>query len=237
MHNTTDLRPALQDTKGRAFTDPVVSPYLDHYKIFLTTDTTEDSVKHDKLVVYYEMPPGATGDKDDIGDRIAATIDGSIDEGDFVDEFAPFYSRIGRGMAWAEEPQSYVRDLVDSFTGTRASIIDSVIDNADNEFVDDEDDFVALVRAEFRRRFVDPAAPHRHLPGKAPRLAQINLRKEPPKPTGMTAKVMVRPQPLPPQPATTISLTKITTRVPLTQVPALTTTSNGPVPIVRQDVT
>lgn len=267
VHNTNLLRPDTQDTRGRGrrivvnvtnqaaglkvsealsglFSDPVVSPYFDHYKIFLTQQTDEETVKHDKLVIYYEVPPGTKGDKDDIGDRIAATVDKSIAEGDYSDMFAPFYSRIGRGMAWAEEPGSYVAELQDSFTGTRAKIINDVLnDRQNNSVVKTPDDFIERVRAKFRARFVNPQAPHLHLTGRAPWWAQTNERKgqdlvpRPPQPTvGPPTLVIPQPQPTSltaPQPST-LTLTSprpdagpplvVTTPPPtLTSPPGLTT--------------
>lgn len=214
VHNTSDLRPASQDTTGRArrivvnvtsqqaglkvaeslsglFDDPEVSEYLDHYKIYLTKQTDEPSIKHDKLVVYYEVPPGSTTGKDDVGDRIAAAIDGSVDDSDFSEEFAPFYSRLGRGIAWAEEPESYVDDLVDSFTGTRASIIDDVLNDPDNTHVEDADEFIELVREELDNRYVNPTDPHRHQAGNPPQEPRVNERRQIPAP-----KVAFLPQPL-----------------------------------------
>jgi type III HopA1-like effector protein len=235
VHNTNKLRPAWQVTTGRArrivvnvksqqaglkvanslnglFSDPVVSPYLDHYKIFLTKDTDDPSVKHDKLVIYYETDPDATGDKDEIGDRIAATIDESIDDGDYNDEFAPFYSRIGRGIAWAEEPESHVADLTDSFTGTRAAIVTEVINKYGSI---DEADFIDEVRETFEARFVDPDDPHRHLTGNKPRRLQIIERKAPPEPIKIAASIPLKPLPLP---------------LPPPGVPVATGTGTGSVP-------
>jgi hypothetical protein len=211
VHNTTDHRPAEQDTTGRArrllvnvstqkagldvaakltglFDDPVVSPYLDHYKIFLTTDTEDEYVKHDKLVVYYEVPPGTKGDTDDIGDRIAAAIEGAVPETEFVDDFAPFYARLAPGIAVAEEPGAHVVDLNDSFTGTRAGIIDEVLNDPDNDEVHGASDFIQLVRAKFREKFVDPDNPYRHLPGNPPE-EYLSVRKNPPQPV-RTAQVL-----------------------------------------------
>jgi hypothetical protein len=250
VHNTNKLRPAQQDTTGRSrrivvnvnsqqaglkvagslsglFDDPVVSPYLEHYKIFLTEQTDEPSMKHDKLVVYYEVPPGTTGDMDPIGDRIAAAIDGSIDDGEFSDVFAPFYSRVGRGIAWAEEPGSYVEDLDDSFTGTRASIIDGVLNNPKNATVDSPAKFIELVRSEFRSRFVDPQNPHRHLQGKPPP-QQTSTRRTPPGPVarpqlGTASPQLVMTVPAPrtgqPQPVATAPQLVITSPQPLTRPP------------------
>jgi hypothetical protein len=203
VHNTTDHRPAEQDTTGRArrllvnvttqkagldvaaklsdlFDDPVVSPYLDHYKIFLTTDTTDTYVKHDKLVVYYEVPPGTKGDTDDIGDRIAAAAEGAVPKTEFVDDFAPFYARLAPGIAVAEEPGAHVVDLDDSFTGTRATIIDQVLDDPGNDEIEDPAEFIELVRAKFEQKFVDPDNPHRHLPGNPP-VEYLSVRKNPPR--------------------------------------------------------
>lgn len=214
VHNTSDLRPPSQDTTGRArrivvnvtsqqaglkvaeslsglFDDPAVSEYLDHYKIYLTKQTDEPSMKHDKLVVYYEVPPGTAEGKDDVGDRIAAAIDGSVDDNEVSDVFAPFYSRVGRGIAWAEEPESYVDDLVDSFTGTRASIIDDVLNDPDNTFVKDADEFIELVRDELDNRYVNRIDPHRHQAGNPPQERRINERRQ-----IMAPKMVFTPPPL-----------------------------------------
>ncbi|HEV7649086.1 MAG TPA: T3SS effector HopA1 family protein [Actinophytocola sp.] len=272
VHNTSKLRPKKQDTTARArrivvnvttqeaglkasagisrlFTDRDVSPYLDHYKIYLSQDPDDGGVKRDKLVIYYEVPPGATNDLDPVGDRIATVVDQSVDGNEVSEDFAPFYSRIGRGIAWAEEPAAYVNDLNDSFTGTRSTIMQSVLDN--NATVVSPDAFIALVRTALASSNVNPQDPHRHLPGKEP-AAYISRRQSGPEPKPTPAKppVPARKAPLSNVPLSrsaqrqariearrvaTIPVTKITAKVPAKPLPPVPVqriqTTTGPSPL------
>jgi hypothetical protein len=148
------------------YQDDEVSPFIREYKVYLSSRPTPAAdVKHDKLVVYYALAPGEDDSSDDVGNKIAAAIQGAVREGDVNEEFAPFYSRVGPGIAWAEEPKHFVDELKGSFTTTRRDIIAQVI--KDNPDVTSAEAFKALVDRALETAKVDPERPHRHLAGAA----------------------------------------------------------------------
>lgn len=146
------------------FTDPVAGPNLREYKIYLSGSDEEadknKQVKHDKLVIYYAAADSDDG-SDAVGDRIVEAIDGSITKDDVDESFAPFYSRISPGIAWAEEPKQYVERLKGSFTRTRSDIIASVITRKAQ--IPTKEEFFQLVDLALIDKQVDPLRPHRHL--------------------------------------------------------------------------
>jgi HopA1 effector protein family len=153
----------LAQNLGTLFQNGAVSPNLSEFKVFLSkTPDEEASVKHDKIVVYYLVDETGDTAADSVGDAIVETIQGSVTEDDVVDKFAPFYSRIGPGVAWAEEPKQFVAALKGSFTRTRSDIISDVIKK--NPVIKSKSDFLDLVTAAMAAAKVDPTSPHRHLP-------------------------------------------------------------------------
>lgn len=210
------------------FDDPVVSPHLRQYKIFLTQaePTASTGVKHDKLVIYYSLATDATEDDDEVGDRIVAAIKGSIDSGDVGGEFAPFYARVGPGIAWAEEPKYFVDTLKGSFTESREQIVANVIKDAQNQNVKDLDTFVGLVSKALQDNWVDPVNPHRHLPGKLP---QPKRPKAPARPATASTRPLPAPKratasPKPvakPATASKKPVAKVSTTTPLRPLPPL----------------
>jgi hypothetical protein len=146
------------------FTDPVVGPNFRQFKIYLSRAPQPDKLfKEDKLVVYYKFAGGSHEVTDKVGNRLAATIEGAVGEDAIVNSFAPFYSRLGRGMAWGEEPKYYLAGLPSgaSYTESRTLMIERVLRN--NPQVRDVDDFVDKVNQEFRASRVDPDRPQTHL--------------------------------------------------------------------------
>ncbi|MBO2451670.1 hypothetical protein J4573_31585 [Actinomadura barringtoniae] len=158
--------------------DPLVSPNMRQFKIYLSKEvpTGETTVKHDKLVIYYQLPPG-TGDttSDPVGDKIVAAVGEAVGEEEMGSDLAPYYARLGPGVAWAEEPKYFVGELDNSFTESRAEVISNVIN--DNDTVPTLAGFLDKVTAALRGKFIDPAQPHRHLPG-AKSLEQVRAEKE-----------------------------------------------------------
>jgi len=155
----------VAESLGALFRDDDVSPYLSEFKVFLSSTANDTmKVKYDKIVVYYVTAPADDDDEDGsdrIGDRLVDTIESSVTEDDIVDEFAPFYSWVGPGVAWAEEPKYYVEALTGSFTQTRSGIIAKVI--KENNNIPDKETFVRLVAEAMRDARIDPDSPHRHL--------------------------------------------------------------------------
>jgi len=148
------------------YQDDEVSPFIREYKVYLSSRPTPAAdVKHDKLVVYYALAPGNDDSSDDVGNQIAAAIQQVVKPEDIDTEFAPFYSRVGPGIAWAEEPKYFVDELKGSFTSTRRDIIAQVI--KDNPDVASAEAFRVLVDRALETAKVDPERPHRHVAGAA----------------------------------------------------------------------
>ncbi|MBO2451669.1 hypothetical protein J4573_31580 [Actinomadura barringtoniae] len=157
--------------------DDLVSPNMREFKIFLSDqDPPPKGVKNDKLVVYYQLPPGTTDDTvDTVGDKIVATIGDAVTDDDLASDLSPFYARVGNGVAYAEEPKYFVGELDNSFTETRAQVISDVIKS--NDEIPDLATFTAKLSTALRDKFIDPDQPHRHLPG-AKSLEQVRAEKE-----------------------------------------------------------
>jgi hypothetical protein len=160
--NVKNQAAALKAVRGLVplFRNADVGPFFRSFKVFLSSRAdTKNSVKYDKLVVYYALkdPNGA----DDVGNQLVSAIETTVPEGDRDSAFAPFYSYLTPGVAWAEEPKYYVQKLDNSFTETRANVIDDVIKN--NDAVPNEAAFATLVDNAFQRERIDPVKPHRHV--------------------------------------------------------------------------
>jgi hypothetical protein len=71
-------------------------------------------------------------------------------------------SRVGPGIAWAEEPDAYIKNMKGiSFTESRSKVIaDAIRANSD---VASKDQFIKLVNDALKSARVDPVSPHRHL--------------------------------------------------------------------------
>ncbi|MFI6323642.1 T3SS effector HopA1 family protein [Nonomuraea sp. NPDC050556] len=150
---------AVQDL----FTDPDAGPGIREYKIYLSEKGENvTTAKYDKLVIYYAMKDDLDG-ADVRGDKIVSAISGAIKPTDVDQGFAPFYSILGPGVAWAEEPKHFVEALQESFTTTRSNIISGVIKSKDK--VVDKAEFIRLVNDALKTAGVDPERPHRHLVG------------------------------------------------------------------------
>ncbi|WP_433514425.1 T3SS effector HopA1 family protein [Nonomuraea sp. CA-143628] len=159
--NVKNQAAALKAVRGLIplFKNVDVGPFFRSFKVFLSsTPDTKKAVKHDKLVVYYALKdPNAA---DDVGNQLASAIETAVPEADRDSQFAPFYAYVRPGVAWSEEPKYYVQKLDNSFTETRANVIDDVIKN--NDAVPNEAAFVTLVDNAFRGAQIDSAKPHRH---------------------------------------------------------------------------
>ena len=140
--------------------DPKVAKSLSEYKIYLSKSKITKNMKYDKLVIYYTADPTDPDGVDDVGNRIATKLNSSIKPADVEKGFAPFYSNIAPGLAWAEEPKQYVTGLTGSFTRTRSNVIASVINK--NPVIRSKEDFIAKVNQAMDDAGVDAAAPHRH---------------------------------------------------------------------------
>jgi hypothetical protein len=115
-------------------------------------------------VVYYALGKDSGNGSDDVGDRIASAIEGAVKPEDIGADFAPFYSRVGAGIAWAEEPKYMVTGRKGgSFTETRSNIIADVITT--NQNVASKEEFIAKVGGALKAANVDPVSPHRHVVG------------------------------------------------------------------------
>jgi hypothetical protein len=140
--------------------DPKVAANLSEYKIYLSQKEISGPMKHDKLVIYYSVDPTDPDGSDTIGNRIAAKISSSIKPADIDQGFAPFYSNIAPGLAWAEEPKYYVSTMGGSFTTTRSEIIKKVI--ADSPVIRSKEEFIKKVNDSLNAAGVDETSPHRH---------------------------------------------------------------------------
>ncbi|MEU8140738.1 T3SS effector HopA1 family protein [Nonomuraea sp. NPDC048901] len=161
--NVKNQAAALKAVRGLVplFKDGNVGPFFRSFKVFLSSKAdTQKSVKYDKLVVYYALKDPNAAD-DDVGKQLVSAIETAVPEGDRDSAFAPFYSFLTPGVAWAEEPKYYVQKLDNSFTETRANVIDDVIKN--NDAVPNEAAFATLVDNAFRSERIDPVKPHRHV--------------------------------------------------------------------------
>jgi hypothetical protein len=135
------------------------SPYIKEFKVYLS-NVRKAKVKKDKIVVYYNFN---LEDKsaDTVGDAIVAKIESIADENSLVDDFAPFYEGVSKGIAWAEEPKHH-SELKGSFTRTRVDVIESVIKA--NSTVSSPAALVTLVDAAFKAANIDKDNPARHTP-------------------------------------------------------------------------
>ena len=141
-------------------TDPKVAGNLSEYKIYLSQTKKSGPMKHDKLVIYYSLDPTDPDGSDTIGNKIAAKIQGSVKPEDLDPDVAPFYSNVGQGLAWAEEPKYYVGSMTSSFTTERSKIVKQVI--ASNAKIGSKEEFIAKVDEAMKQAGVDAASPHRH---------------------------------------------------------------------------
>jgi len=133
------------------------SPFIKEFKVYLA-NLRKAKVKKDKIVVYYNFN---IEDKsaDTVGDAIVSKIESIADENALVDDFAPFYEGVSKGIAWAEEPKHH-SDLRGSFTRTRVNVIESVIKA--NASVSSPEDLVTLVDAALKAANIDMDNPARH---------------------------------------------------------------------------
>ncbi|WP_155341854.1 T3SS effector HopA1 family protein [Acrocarpospora corrugata] len=154
------------------FGDPGVRDHFMKFKVYLrgTLNVTQglarekDGVKHDKLVVYYNLDTSSDG-ADTVGDALVSNIRDSIRSGEARNTFAPFYSQVAPGVAWSEEPKMFVPTLEGSFTQTRAGMIDDVMEDFKQRGVSvDKPTFIDAVYARLVSRGVQPGRSHRHVP-------------------------------------------------------------------------
>ncbi|MFB9890637.1 T3SS effector HopA1 family protein [Planobispora takensis] len=149
------------------FTDKEMGRHLWQYKIYLSRLSQPGKrLKHDKLVIYYGLADPKDMSSDPVGDKIVAAINRSIRAEDVGEGFAPFYSVVSPGIAWAEEPQAFVSALTRSFTKTRARIISGVVQS--NPVIPGKAAFEKLVYEALEQARVDPERPHRHIPDVPP---------------------------------------------------------------------
>jgi hypothetical protein len=159
--NTQQAGLRVAKALNELFKDRALAQRFDSYKVYLSSTANPDKeVKYDKLVIYYSLDDNDAGDT--VGDRIIQAIDKAVPPRDRTDKFAPFYSRIGDGVAWAEEPGYFIKNTKGiSFTESRANIIEDVIKR--HPRIRDFGEFGSLVAEAFERGGVDPDRPHRHL--------------------------------------------------------------------------
>jgi hypothetical protein len=145
------------------YSDQSISPYIKSYKVYLSANPKpKDEAKYDKLVVYYAYKGDEDAANDEVGDRIVAALDAAVPTGERETTFAPFYSKVTEGIAWAEESEAHLPiKQGTSFSDFRATIIADVI--AKNPKVDSPEQFAQLVDKALDEKDVDPEAPHRHL--------------------------------------------------------------------------
>jgi hypothetical protein len=156
---TQDAALTVANQLKELYRNPATAPYVRNFKVFLT-QTPEHPLKHDKLVVFYHLPEGPDGAPDRVGDAIVDTVANAISEDDLVDEFAPFYARVDKGIAWAEESERF--GLAGSFTQSRENMIANVIWSQDQ--IANTQTFLDLVSQELDNNYVPPLDPHRHQP-------------------------------------------------------------------------
>lgn len=160
--NVKSQKAALKvaESLTKLYADKDVSPYVRQFKIYLSGKQGDTAkVKYDKLVVYYRTGDETT-DNDAVGDAITKAIDTAVTPDDRESAFAPFYARVGPGIAWAEEPKYYVDTLQGSFTSTRRDLIVGVIRK--NKNIVGKDAFAKLVAGAFQAAKVDVDHPERH---------------------------------------------------------------------------
>ncbi|WP_419993241.1 T3SS effector HopA1 family protein [Streptomyces boninensis] len=139
--------------------------HLREFKTYLSTTANKDrKVKFDKLVIYYNTGVLGEDGSDLVGDRIVTAITDATDPADIdASGFAPFYSHIAQGIAWAEEPEHHTGGaLKGSFTTTRRDIIAAAMDAQRD--AEGPDAFISMIGEAFERASVQPKHPHRHIP-------------------------------------------------------------------------
>ncbi|NUR90359.1 MAG: hypothetical protein HOY71_40310 [Nonomuraea sp.] len=162
--NLTSQQAALDLAKGlvRLFDltdDRRIAPYFRQFKVKLSTKTDQgDPVKHDKLVLYYGTDERERGDR--VGDELVTFIDDRVPDRDRNHRFGAFYSKVVKGVAWADEPDHIDVPKPRSFTDSRTAALEKVI--KDHDYVRGPDAFFQLVLAEFRRSNIDWPDAHRN---------------------------------------------------------------------------
>ncbi|MFC4118574.1 T3SS effector HopA1 family protein [Nonomuraea zeae] len=139
-----------------------VAPYFRQFKVKLSTKAggTEGPVKYDKLVLYYGTDERDV-DGDRVGTEIAEFLDDTVPDADRDDRFGAFYSKVVKGVAWAEEPDHIDVPKPRSFTDSRTSAVVKVIQ--DNRYVSSPADFRFKVYDEFERSNIAWPDPHRNI--------------------------------------------------------------------------
>ncbi|GEM_PF-1792331 len=127
--------------------------FVESAKVHLCSKPQE-RVKYDKIVVYFSEPSADAPNK--ARDMIAEFFRQALGEEELVDEFAPFYEVIGKGIAWGEE-----RADKGSFSEARIRCIAEVVH--ENQCFNGFDEFIAAVKKKFSRSGINPNQPHLYL--------------------------------------------------------------------------
>jgi hypothetical protein len=165
--NVTSQRAGLEIVKNLTplFKNEQISPYFSQVKILLSNNPMEEMpLKHDKIVVYYDLGEATDDAHDEIGDRLVAAIKGAaVQDADFDPHGTVFMSAVSPGIFWAEEPKYHSTNtaMAGSFTQARAKVVAAVVEA--NEKISGPEEFMKLVQDQLAKSGVDPVNPQRHI--------------------------------------------------------------------------
>lgn len=149
QQNSLKLAAALEPL----FSDPSVRDSLLSFKVLLSSNSLDETPKGDKIVIYYN-PDAGSPDDDRVGNRIVRTVTDTLADSERDARIAPFYSGVGKGIAWSEEKGGA------SFTTVREMLMRQVVN--ENPQIGSEKEFFDLVSAKFKSAGVDPANTHQY---------------------------------------------------------------------------
>lgn len=144
------------------FADGEIGANFVKFKVLLQSTTTDDPPKYDKLVLYYLVGDDPGDRSDVVGSRLLATVRDGVPPGEGEMNMSPFYSRVAYFVGWAEEPKHNMPGgpTDDSFTQSRARIVQSVIEN--NPVVGTPKELAVRVYQAIEDAGLPWKSPHRH---------------------------------------------------------------------------
>ncbi len=144
------------------FADPEIGANFVKFKLFLQAVKSDDTPKHDKVVLYYIVGDDPGDGSDVVGSRLLSMVDVLIPPDEGLMTMSPFYSQVAYYVAWAEEPKHNMPGGTtdDSFTQSRARIVQSVIEA--NPVIDSAQDLAVQVYKAFTSAGIPWKSPHRH---------------------------------------------------------------------------
>ncbi|GAB1823863.1 hypothetical protein [Herbidospora sp. RD11066] len=144
------------------FADPEIGANFVKFKVLLQSTNTDDPPKYDKLVLYYLVGDDPGDRSDVVGGKLLSKVKDGVPPGEGELNMSPFYSRVAYFVGWAEEPKHNMPGppTEDSFTQSRARIVQSVIENT--PVVATPKELAAKVYIAIEAAGLPWTSPHRH---------------------------------------------------------------------------